>query len=126
MGDAAQDALAALTSPGASFEIVDVAPGIRNFAKRDRSLRDLVARSARHGDKEFLVQGDRRVSFAELRTAARCLSVSVNDGEYGRFVKVCKQRASQRQPGGIGGYGGTPPTADLAASRAQRRQAVNP
>ncbi|MFN8545424.1 MAG: AMP-binding protein [Candidatus Binatia bacterium] len=62
-------ALAQLTSPGSPFELrVEQVRGIptRNFAARARSLRDFVARAAEHGDREFLVQGEQRVRYAEF------------------------------------------------------------
>lgn len=62
---AARGVLRALTAPGGAFELVDVQgpPTRRNFAKRDHSVRELLVRSARRGENEFLVQGDRRVTF---------------------------------------------------------------
>jgi acyl-CoA synthetase (AMP-forming)/AMP-acid ligase II len=59
---------AKLMGPGAPFEIheEDVL-GVRMpvFARRPRSLREIVERSVVHGDAEYLVFGDRRVTFAE-------------------------------------------------------------
>ena len=57
-----------LTGPGAPFEIVEEEvlgeslPVLRN---RIRSLRELLEASAAHGDAEYLVHGDRRISYAE-------------------------------------------------------------
>ena len=61
--------LAELTGPGGRFEIAESEGprGVtRNFIRRERSLRDVVERAARRGDKEFLIQGERRVSFADF------------------------------------------------------------
>ena len=62
-------ALAQLTGPGSPFELrVEDVRGIpmRNFAARPRSLREAVARAGEHGEMEFLVQGERRVSYAQF------------------------------------------------------------
>jgi len=62
-------ALAQLTGPGSPFELrIEEVRGVptRNFASRPRSMRDLVVRASAHGDKEFLVQGEQRVTYAEF------------------------------------------------------------
>ena len=59
---------AQLTGPGGPFEIVvedvlgEAMPVLKN---RPRSLRELLATSADHGDKEYLVHEDRRITYAE-------------------------------------------------------------
>jgi long-chain acyl-CoA synthetase len=61
--------LSELTGPGGPFEIAESEGprGVtRNFIRRERSLREMVERAARRGDKEFLIQGDRRVTFADF------------------------------------------------------------
>jgi len=63
------EALARLTGPGSPFELrIEEVRGrpMRNFANRPKSLVEVVARSAGHGEREFLVQGDRRISYAEF------------------------------------------------------------
>src|SRR5262245_65355884 len=66
--------LASLTAPGAPFEIVeDEVLGERMpvFRHRRRSLREILAASAAFGDREYVVYGERRISFAEhLRRGA--------------------------------------------------------
>jgi len=62
-------ALENLTARGAPFELqIEDVNGIptRNFASRPRSLRDLVAGAGQRGEREFLVQGDRRLSYGEF------------------------------------------------------------
>jgi long-chain acyl-CoA synthetase len=63
-----------LTAPGAPFEL-ELSEGphgpVRNFAKRHRSMGALVDAAGRRGAAEFLVQGERRVSFAEFASAVR-------------------------------------------------------
>jgi len=58
-----------MTGPGTPFEIV-VEPvngrPMKNWKHRERSLREKVARAAGFGDTEFMVQGDRRITYAEF------------------------------------------------------------
>jgi len=57
-----------LTAPGAPFEITrEEVLGERMpvFRNRRRSLRELLAGSAAHGAREYVVHGDRRISYAE-------------------------------------------------------------
>src|SRR5688500_6238680 len=58
---------ATLTAPGTPFELVEhPAPGgppIRNFLRRERSIVELLARAAKRGDREFLVDARRRMGF---------------------------------------------------------------
>ncbi len=58
--------LAALTGPGAPFEVVrETLQGrpIRTFKNRERSLREKIATAGLRGDLDFLVQGERRISY---------------------------------------------------------------
>ncbi len=62
------DPLAMLTGPGGPFEVVvEDVRGIptRVYKNRMRRLRDVFAGSRGQGEKVFIVQGDRRVTFAE-------------------------------------------------------------
>ena len=65
---------AQLTSPGGPFEVVEeevLGERMAVFKNRRRSLRELLADSALHGGKEYIVYGDRRISYAEhLRLVA--------------------------------------------------------
>jgi len=59
---------AALTAPGAPFEVVQEAVlGARLpvFRQRPRSLREMLASSAAHGEREYLVHNSRRISYAQ-------------------------------------------------------------
>ncbi len=61
--------LADLTAPGSAFEVrEEELHGVptRNFATRPRSMREVVARAATHGDAEFIVQGDRRETYGDF------------------------------------------------------------
>jgi acyl-CoA synthetase (AMP-forming)/AMP-acid ligase II len=72
---------AQLTAPGAPFELVRepvLGEPIQVFKERARSLREILEGSVAHGDKEYLVCEDRRISFAEhariVASVARALS----------------------------------------------------
>jgi long-chain acyl-CoA synthetase len=74
-------ALDALFAPGAPFEIASeqvLGEAIPVFRQRPRSLRALLEGSARFGDAEYLVFGERRLSFrqhlADVGSVARALS----------------------------------------------------
>jgi long-chain acyl-CoA synthetase len=76
------DLLKGLTSPGAPFEIVtETIRGrpTRIWKHREQSMREKVANAAARGSTDFLVQGDRRISYGEFAErvwgAARALAV---------------------------------------------------
>ncbi len=63
------DVVRNLTAPGAPFEVVtETVRGraMKTFKNRERSLREKVAAAAARGDVDFLVQGDRRISYGEF------------------------------------------------------------
>ncbi len=63
-----QEIDARLTAPGAPFEIVEeevLGERMRVFRNRRRSLRELLAASEALGDREYVVHGDRRISYGE-------------------------------------------------------------
>ena len=69
-----ENALALLTGAGSPFELrVEDVGGfpMRNFANRLRSMREMVAQAAERGDAEFIIHGDRRVTYAELDDQVR-------------------------------------------------------
>jgi acyl-CoA synthetase (AMP-forming)/AMP-acid ligase II len=64
---AREELRARLTGPGGPFEIVEedvLGERMRVFKTRPRSLRELLAQSALHGEKEYLVEGERRIRYA--------------------------------------------------------------
>lgn len=71
-----------LTGPGGPFEVVEErvldAP-MQVFKNRRRSLRELLAESAAQGDKEYLVFGDRRISYAEHVPAVASLATALRE-----------------------------------------------
>lgn len=57
-----------LIGPGGPFEVTTenvLGETMQVFASRKRCLRELLEVSALHGDKEYIVQDDRRISYAE-------------------------------------------------------------
>ena len=69
---------AQLTGPGGPFEMVEepvLGEVMPVFKERPRSLRAILEQSAAHGDAEYILCGDRRISFAEhARVAASVAS----------------------------------------------------
>ena len=72
---------AQLTGPGGPFEVVTeevLGERMSVYKQRARSLRELVEASRAHGDKEYIVHGERRITYAEhadlVASVARGLS----------------------------------------------------
>jgi acyl-CoA synthetase (AMP-forming)/AMP-acid ligase II len=68
---------ARLTGPGGPFELAveDVRGGqLPVFRNRHRALRDWLAESAAYAEREYLVQGERRVTYGEHLTAVASLA----------------------------------------------------
>jgi len=89
-GDALDpDTFAGFLGPDGVFEMVEEdVLGVRVpvFARRQRSIAGLVAAAAGHGDRPFLVEGERTVAFAELPArvddaAARLAAAGVGRGD---------------------------------------------
>ena len=77
-----------LCGPGGPFEIVQENVGgemLPVLANRPRSLREMLAGSVAHGDKEHLVHDERRITFAEhldlVASTARALSEKYGIGK---------------------------------------------
>ncbi len=69
MAPSYEEVVASLTGPGAPFEIVtETVYGrpVKIFKTRERSMREKVANCGMRGDTDFLVQGDRRISYGEF------------------------------------------------------------
>jgi long-chain acyl-CoA synthetase len=56
---------AAVTAPGTPFEIAE-RDGLRQFVNAPGDLNQLIEAARIHGDKTFIVEGERRLSFAEV------------------------------------------------------------
>ncbi|MET0373064.1 MAG: class I adenylate-forming enzyme family protein [Rhizorhabdus sp.] len=62
-----QDAFAALTAPGAEFEIVEDSDGLRVFRNAPRTLTDIYEASAgQYGERTFLLFEDQSLTFAQF------------------------------------------------------------
>ncbi|MBI2710297.1 MAG: acyl--CoA ligase [Actinobacteria bacterium] len=71
---------AQLTEPGGPFEVVtEVVDGVemKVYKDRFRSLREVAAMASAHGDKTFIVHGDRRISFADFVAQANSVSAAL-------------------------------------------------
>ncbi|MGZ8734066.1 MAG: class I adenylate-forming enzyme family protein [Acidimicrobiia bacterium] len=92
---ARDDALAELTGPGGPFAIVTesvLGNPLQVYASRMRSMRELVAQADTRGDAEFLVQGERRLTFGQhtalvRRAATELLARGVEPGD--RVALLC-------------------------------------
>ncbi len=81
----------ALFAPGAPFELaIETVLGERMhvFKRRRRSLRDLVAASDAFGDREFLVFGDRRLTFAEHGRQVASVASALRERGVGKGDRV--------------------------------------
>jgi long-chain acyl-CoA synthetase len=85
------DIRAQLTGPGGPFEIVtEQIDGheIKVFKERFPNLRVVAQFAAAHGDKEFLVYGDRRITFSDFLAASNSVSNALLDAGVGRGDRV--------------------------------------
>lgn len=67
-GATRDEVVARLTGPGGPFEVttIEAAGGLLPaYAAAPTSLRDVLLGTARHGDRDFLVYGEERWTFAE-------------------------------------------------------------
>ncbi|MFQ5517842.1 MAG: rhomboid family intramembrane serine protease, partial [Acidimicrobiia bacterium] len=72
--------LDALTAPGAPFEVVtEMVAGhpVRTYAARQHNLRSFITAGEAHGAREFLVQGERRVTFGDAFHTARSVAAGL-------------------------------------------------
>src|SRR3954452_22775844 len=78
----AAEVTAQLTGPGGPFEVVTEPVGgipMRVYKDRFNSLREVAAIAAAHGNKTFIVHGDRRVSFIDFSRLANGVSAALRD-----------------------------------------------
>ncbi|MDP9133851.1 MAG: acyl--CoA ligase [Actinomycetota bacterium] len=79
---AREELRARLTGPGGFFEIVEetvLGERMRVFKNRPRSLREVLAQSAAHGEKEYLVQGEQRITYAEHMKRVASVAAALRD-----------------------------------------------
>lgn len=82
---------AQLTGPGGPFEIVTEqidGHDLKVFKERFPNLRVVAQFAAAHGDKEFLVYGDRRLTFSDFLAASNSVSNALLDAGVGRGDRV--------------------------------------
>lgn len=82
---------AQLTGPGGPFEVVtDSVDGVEMKVYRERlpHLRAVAAFAPLHGDKEFIVQGDRRITFSEFARMSNSASAWLSSVGVGRGDRV--------------------------------------
>lgn len=91
---------AQLTGPGGPFELVEeevLGQRMTVIKGRARSLRELLAASAAHGEREYIVHGERRISYAEhlaqVGSVARALSERYGVGPGDRVAILAENRA---------------------------------
>ena len=73
---------AQLTGPGGPFEVVTEevgGVGMKVFKDRFPDLRTVASFGLAHGDKEFLVHGDRRITFGDFMRTANSVSRGLTD-----------------------------------------------
>ena len=83
--EARDEVRAQLTGVGGPFEMVEeevLGARVPVFKNRLGSLRELVAQSRDHGDKPYIVFGDRRISYAEHAAQVASVAAALRD-EYG-------------------------------------------
>jgi acyl-CoA synthetase (AMP-forming)/AMP-acid ligase II len=79
---AREELRARLTGPGGMFELVEetvLGERMQVFKNRPRALRDLLAQSALHGAKEYLVEGGRRITYADHVKQVASLAAALRD-----------------------------------------------
>lgn len=79
------DIRAQVSGPGGLFELVEeevLGERLPVFKNRQRSLREMLEISALHGDKEYVVDGERRLTYAELPRKVASVAAALRD-QYG-------------------------------------------
>ena len=86
-----------LTAPGTPFEIGEQ-DGLRQFVNAPPDINLLVEGARRHGDKTFLVDGERRATFNELFKLRDALVTTMDIGRGGR-VAICMRNRTEWMTG---------------------------
>lgn len=74
-----------LAHPGGPYETVEeMVRGVKMpvFKQRHRSTREVLIESARHGDKDYLVRGDQRITYAQVIPMVASVAAGLK-GKYG-------------------------------------------
>lgn len=93
MSGAVDPTFAALTAPGMPFEIAE-REGQRQFAKMPADLNVLIDAARRHGDKTFIVEGDRRLTFEQV-FAWRDELIPLLKIRHGERVAICMRNRTE-------------------------------
>lgn len=76
---------AELIAPGGPFEIIEeevLGEKMKVFKDRDRSLREIFDKSTNHGDNEYIICGDRRITFNEHHALVHAVAHNLRE-KYG-------------------------------------------
>lgn len=84
--------LAAVTAPGSPFELGE-RDGMRVFANAPPSLDMLIESAKRHGDATYIVEGERRLSFADTFALRDALAVKLAIQPGDRVALAMRNRA---------------------------------
>ena len=84
---------AAVSAPGSPFEIGEQ-DGVRHFAKAPPDLNMLIEAARGHGEKTFIVEGDRRLSFEDVFRLRDAL-VPMLEIERGQHVAICMRNRAE-------------------------------
>jgi len=84
---------AAVTAPGSPFEVGEQ-DGIRQFVNAPSDLNYLIEEARAHGDKTFIVEGDRRFSFLDIFRLRDALVSELNI-DRGDHVAICMRNRTE-------------------------------
>jgi len=85
--------LDAITAAGSPFELTSVG-GVKRFANAPQNLDQFISSAQRHGDKTFIVEDDRRLSFTETFALRDALAVELRI-EPGDRVALCMRNRAE-------------------------------
>ena len=77
-----EDVIARVTGPGGLFELAEedvLGERLPVFKNRQRSLREILEMSALHGDKEYLVDGERRLTYGDHVRSVASVAAALRD-----------------------------------------------
>lgn len=84
--------LDAITAAGSPFELANV-DGVKHFANAPQNLDQFISSAQRHGDKTFIVEGERRLSFTETFALRDALAAELGITPGDRVALCMRNRA---------------------------------